>query len=140
MVLDATLKADYSPGSNKSGDMACADWRFLLPQLSMGIVVSIGIPRLSAIRILSQFAREVHVLSAKIERGQAENLNRFANVYTSTELADERNAQISAYVDGSITAYLQAETQEQADKIRIRTENKLKNNPEWLNSFKAAIA
>ena len=83
MVLDATLKADYAPGSNKSGDMACADWRFLLPQLSMGAVVSIGIPRPSAIRILSKFAREVHVLSSKIERSQAENLKRFDNVYAS---------------------------------------------------------
>jgi len=89
MVLDATLKADYSPGSNKSGDMACADWRFLLPQLSVGVVVSIGIPSPSAIRILSQFAREVHVLSSKMEQSQAEDLRRFGNVYASTELAGE---------------------------------------------------
>lgn len=84
MVLDATLKADYSPGSNKSGEMACADWRFLLPQLSMGVVVSIGIPSPSAIRILSQFAREVHVVRSKMEQSQVEDLRRFGNVYAST--------------------------------------------------------
>jgi len=89
MVLDATLKADYSPGSNKSGDMACADWRFLLPQLSMGVVVSLGIPSPSAVRILSQFAREVHVLSSKLEQSQADDLGQFGNVYASTNLAGE---------------------------------------------------
>jgi hypothetical protein len=89
MVLEATLKADYSPGSNKSGDMACADWRFLLPQLRMGVVVSVGIPRPSSVRLLSQFAREIYVLSSKIERRQAKDLTRFGNVHTSIDQANE---------------------------------------------------
>jgi hypothetical protein len=105
MVLEATLKADYSPGSNKSGDMACADWRFLLPQLSMGVVVSIGIPTASAVRVLSQFAREIHIVSSKVEESQAQDWKRFGNVFVRADQAGE-------WLAGGIDLLLIADLQE----------------------------
>lgn len=62
-VLEATLSADYTPGTNRSGDLACADWRFLLPSLSLDVVVCIGMPRESTVKVLSTMANVIHVIA-----------------------------------------------------------------------------
>lgn len=62
MLLEATLSADYTPGTNRNAEVACADWRFLLPNLSIEEVVCVGYPSESTLAVLSQHASRIVIV------------------------------------------------------------------------------
>src|SRR3972149_12166713 len=47
-MLKLTLNTKFVPGSNIRGDMACADWRFLLPSLDLAEGLCLGGPSINA--------------------------------------------------------------------------------------------
>lgn len=70
-MLELTLRTKFVPGTNVSGDMACADWRFLLPSLDLEEVLCLGIPPVNTVAVLSTICRQLNVLSTD-HRGVAE--------------------------------------------------------------------
>jgi SAM-dependent methyltransferase len=63
-VLEAMLNTKFVPGSNLKGDMACADWRFLLPSLDLEEVLCLRMPSMGVVSVLSTICRRLHVVSA----------------------------------------------------------------------------
>ncbi len=64
IILDSTIKADYEPGTNQSEDLACADWRFLLPSMEIEKVLCIGAPKISTLKVLSKMAGQIYIANA----------------------------------------------------------------------------
>ncbi len=61
-LLATTLAGEYRPGSNLKGQVAGANWLFLLPSLELGTVLCLGIPSLASLRTLASFADRVLLL------------------------------------------------------------------------------
>ena len=51
-MLDLTLNTPFIPGTNLNGDLACADWRFLLPRLSYKHILFIGKPHEGDLQVM----------------------------------------------------------------------------------------
>jgi SAM-dependent methyltransferase len=62
-LLELMLNTKFEPGSNLQGDMASADWRFLLPSLELGEVLCLGAPSMEVVSALSTICRRLHVVS-----------------------------------------------------------------------------
>jgi hypothetical protein len=75
-MLDATLATRFEPGTNVRGEVAGANWTFLLPSLELGRVLCVGVPRLAELRTLARLARDVWVLVAR--RAEGEPIRRAA--------------------------------------------------------------
>jgi SAM-dependent methyltransferase len=60
------MKTRFVPGSNLSGDLACADWRFLLPDFRADNVVCLGVPSANNLTVLRRMARRVWVVSSSL--------------------------------------------------------------------------
>jgi SAM-dependent methyltransferase len=67
-MLDTTLANSFVAGTNHKGDMASADWRFLLPRLQFGLVLCLGVPRTATLLVLSNMCERLEVLSPNQER------------------------------------------------------------------------
>ncbi len=67
-MLDTTLATSFVAGTNLKGDMASADWRFLLPRLQFGVVLCLGVPRTATLMVLSKTCERLEVLSPNQER------------------------------------------------------------------------
>src|SRR5574341_686785 len=67
-MLDTTLTTSFVAGTNLKGDMASADWRFLLPRLQFGLVLCLGVPRTATLMVLSKMCERLEVLSPNQER------------------------------------------------------------------------
>ena len=67
-MLDTTLATSFVAGTNLKGDMASADWRFLLPRLQFGLVLCLGVPRTATLMVLSKTCERLEVLSPNQER------------------------------------------------------------------------
>jgi len=70
------LNTEFVPGSNTSGDMACADWRFLLPSLDLEEVLCLRMPPIKVVSVLSTICRRLNVVSTDLKA--IEELNRAA--------------------------------------------------------------
>jgi hypothetical protein len=66
-MLDTTLATSFVAGTNLKGDMASADWRFLLPRLEFGLVLCLGVPRTATLMVLSKTCERLEVLSPNQE-------------------------------------------------------------------------
>ncbi|MDQ2693991.1 MAG: aminoglycoside phosphotransferase family protein [Pseudomonadota bacterium] len=62
-MLETTLAADFIPGTNLKGDLAHADWRFLLPRLQVDNVLCVGSPAPGSIVPLSRICQQLFVIS-----------------------------------------------------------------------------
>ncbi|MFQ5603852.1 MAG: phosphotransferase family protein [bacterium] len=62
-MLSTTLNTDFTPGTNRKGDMVSADWRFLLPNLEMDTIVCVGMPPISTTVVLSKMCRELFIFA-----------------------------------------------------------------------------
>jgi hypothetical protein len=83
-MLDVTLDTKFVVGTNIRGDMASADWRFLLPRLSFERVLCLGVPELPAVAVLSGMCVNMIIASSnkkRLAKAIAEcNARRLANV------------------------------------------------------------
>lgn len=122
MILEATLAADYTPGTNQSGDLACADWRFLLPSLTLGQVVSLGVPKLSTLRVLSPMAEAIHVFPLEQKRASLEDLQGFDNVTVHAEAASalaKNSISLILFTDESEAQKLTSSERALEDALRL---------------------
>ena len=62
-MLELMLSTKFVPGSNMRGDMACADWRFLLPSLDLGEVLCLRAPSINAVSVFSAICQRLNVVS-----------------------------------------------------------------------------
>jgi len=83
-MLDVTLNTKFVVGANVRGDMASADWRFLLPRLSFERVLCLGVPALPVVSVLSGMCKSMIVAGSnkkRLTRAIAEcNARNIANV------------------------------------------------------------
>jgi hypothetical protein len=61
-MLERTLSSDYILGSNLKGDVAGANWTFLLPNLEIERVLCFGVPPITTLRTFSRIAQVVLVV------------------------------------------------------------------------------
>ena len=61
-MLETTLKTEFIPGTNLSDNLACADWRFLLPTLAVDKILCVGSPTDRVLAVLSAMSRFVYVV------------------------------------------------------------------------------
>lgn len=61
-MLDTTLATQFIPGTNIKGDVAGANWSFLLPDLELDRTLCIGAPAPATFRTLTRLSREVIIL------------------------------------------------------------------------------
>ncbi len=66
-LLATTLAGEYRPGSNLKGEVAGANWIFLLPSLALEAVLCLGIPSQASLRTLVRFADRVLLLAMDAE-------------------------------------------------------------------------
>ena len=62
VMLETTLSTEYIPGTNVKGDVAGANWLFLLPDLKLARVLCIGLPAPATLRALTCLSQEVIIL------------------------------------------------------------------------------
>jgi len=62
-MLDNTLSTNFIPGTNLTGGLARASWRFLLPNLELDKIVCLGVPSTATLSVLSAMSKETLVLS-----------------------------------------------------------------------------
>ncbi len=67
-MLEGTLAMRFVPGSNLKGDLAGANWWYLLPSLEAERVVCLGVPSRAALSTLSRASKEVVVCAAATNR------------------------------------------------------------------------
>ncbi len=67
-ILQFALSTNYQPATNLQSDAACADWRFLLPQLWMDKILIIGAPSVQTLAVLSRTSREIIVVCEESEQ------------------------------------------------------------------------
>ena len=63
-MLENTLTTDFIPGTNLTGGLARASWRFLLPNLELDRIVCFGVPAAATLNVLATMSKEMLVLSA----------------------------------------------------------------------------
>src|SRR5215213_6722196 len=78
-MLDTTLATTFIPGSNVRGEVAGANWTFLLPQLEVGRVICFGVPQAAALVTLSRRADSVKVCCANAQ--QLQQINAICEQY-----------------------------------------------------------
>jgi hypothetical protein len=61
-MLETTLSTEFIPGTNVKGDVAGANWSFLLPELELDRVLCIGLPAPATFKTLTRLSREVIIL------------------------------------------------------------------------------
>src|SRR3990172_1993746 len=61
-MLENTLSTQFIPGTNVKGDVAGANWSFLLPVLELDRVLCIGVPAPTTFKTLTRLSREVIIL------------------------------------------------------------------------------
>jgi hypothetical protein len=75
-MLDTTLATEFIPGTNIRGEVAGANWTFLLPQLELGRVICFGAPQAAALVTLARRADRVTVRCANAQQLQQVNVIR----------------------------------------------------------------
>lgn len=73
-LLDVTLATDFLPGTNIKGEIAGANWVFLLPSLALEQVLCLGAPRQSTLLMLSNVSKRVVVVDSNTEQSDLENV------------------------------------------------------------------
>ncbi|MCG8604896.1 phosphotransferase [bacterium] len=65
-MLEATLNTRFIIGSNLSGGLAGADWRYLLPRLRFESVLCFEVPTMASLPVLETLGRAVFVVSRNL--------------------------------------------------------------------------
>jgi hypothetical protein len=67
-MLDLTLATEFIPGTNLKGQVAGANWWFLLPSMERGRVLCIGTPAAAALITIARMSRSVVVVCEGSQR------------------------------------------------------------------------
>jgi protein-L-isoaspartate O-methyltransferase len=67
-MLELTLATEFVPGTNLKGNVAGANWSFLLPSLELERVVCVGVSSAAALATLSRIGREVLVVCERAQQ------------------------------------------------------------------------
>ena len=70
-MLETTLSTNFVPGTNLTGGLARAAWRFLLPNLALDKIVCLGVPPPATLQVLSTMAQETLVISTDARQLEA---------------------------------------------------------------------
>ena len=74
-MLETTLNTEFIPGSNLKGDVAGANWTFLLPSLEIGRVLIIGLPSTDALKTLTGLTQSLVIIC--LSRSQLQEVSNF---------------------------------------------------------------
>lgn len=69
-MLDTTLATTFTPGTNVKGDVAGANWTFLLPSRALRRIMCIGMPPASTLNTLRNIGQAVLVLCTSAHQSQ----------------------------------------------------------------------
>jgi hypothetical protein len=69
-MLDVTLATEFVPGTNLKGNVAGANWSFLLPSLELERIVCVGISSGATLATLSRVGREVLVIGERAQQAE----------------------------------------------------------------------
>ena len=67
-MIEMTLATKFIPGTNLSGNLACADWRYLLPSLELDKILCIGAPTARVLGVLSTVGKTIHIAAKEENR------------------------------------------------------------------------
>jgi hypothetical protein len=67
-MLEMTLATEFVPGTNLKGNVAGANWSFLLPSLELERIVCVGVSSAAALATLSRIGREVLVVCERAQQ------------------------------------------------------------------------
>ncbi|NUO79807.1 phosphotransferase [candidate division KSB1 bacterium] len=70
-MLETTLKTEFVPGTNLTGGLACASWRFLLPSLQIESILCLEVPAIATLNVLSQHGKNLTVISTNASKLEA---------------------------------------------------------------------
>jgi hypothetical protein len=62
-MLENTLSTNFVPGTNLTGGLARASWRFLLPSLELDNVLCLGVPAAATLNVLATISENILVVS-----------------------------------------------------------------------------
>jgi hypothetical protein len=97
-VLEGTLGTRFVPGSNLKGDLAGANWWYLLPSLEAERVVCLGVPSRAALSTLSRASKEVIVCGTATSRSRG--LKRLERAFPGVRVARVARGQGLPLPDG----------------------------------------
>lgn len=60
-MLELFLSTDYKPGTNLRGDLASADWRYLLPAMELRRVLLVGSPPDEMVSTLAASGSQIYI-------------------------------------------------------------------------------
>jgi hypothetical protein len=67
-MLENTLSTNFVPGTNLTGGLVRASWRFLLPSLEPDVIVCLGVPSAATLSVLSAMGKETLVISTNVQQ------------------------------------------------------------------------
>jgi hypothetical protein len=70
-MLENTLSTNFIPGTNLTGGLARASWRFLLPSLELENVLCLGVPAPATLDVLSVMSKAILVVSNNAPQPEA---------------------------------------------------------------------
>lgn len=70
MILETTLSTEFIPGTNLTGGLASADWRYLLPSQELEDILCIGAPPVPALTVISKIGQQIYLVSKNKEKLQ----------------------------------------------------------------------
>jgi SAM-dependent methyltransferase len=86
-MLEMTLATNFIPGTNLKGEVAGANWLFLLPDLNLERVLCLGMPPSTTLTTLLRFSQEVIILGPDsgqiLSRGRREGTTRLRPIVSS---------------------------------------------------------
>ena len=102
-MLEVALAAPYVPGTNIKGEVAGANWVFLLPSLEMTRILCLGVPSSAALRTLAKLAPVEVIVPGKeqrVDQGLSNVTYTLVAGYVSVVLP-ERHADLLYLADAS---------------------------------------
>lgn len=86
-MLEMTLATNFIPGTNLKGEVAGANWLFLLPDLNLERVLCLGMPPSTTLTTLLHFSQEVIILGPNsgqiLSRGRREGTTRLRPIVSN---------------------------------------------------------
>jgi phosphotransferase family enzyme/methyltransferase family protein len=107
-MLDITLATEFLPGTNLKGQVAGANWSFLLPSMEQNQIVCVGVPPPAALKTLLRLSQSVVVVCERPQQlqeleeiRQKRGLENVRSVATGRLPLDDRSVDLVFLADGA---------------------------------------